>query len=628
MEHRDLRFSEDELQEMGAALVPPSSMATTSEPLDEEPAAQRLPPVLVPVPIAEVGAYAAGAVATLDPLPAPPPVADGFTLTPAGEPTPPTAPTAPASAADPLPEAPAAPPAVDVDETPRRADVPEAAPEPRAEQKRPLSTATTTATLPVPPEPEGAATVNEGVGAADDGHPAEPGAPPAAPLDAELPGGPLPATEEESPPAAADDTSPAGRPPEPLAHDEQQAAAPDDREPTADEPLPPSDEAERLPAPAVEDLLEPSLIAGPDLLSDLDLGEERLHSDPEGELVLDESDQLPLTAEEMAEVESVVPGGGVATSWPEAPAATTAPPSGTANGEGPSGQARALPPPPPAVALKPSPRRGERSRSSERATARLKTEELKSDAPVPWYARIFDEGYLDLARRRSTRSIVRQVDFLEKQLALPPSARILDLGCGLGAHVRELAGRGYDVTGLDLSEPLLEEARSRADLEGLQNAHFVQGDMRGMESEGQFDAILSLGTSFGYFDDTTNVRVLKAVAAALRPGGRFVLDLLNRDFVLGEQPIRNWYQAGQVIVLEEGRFDYARSQLVVQRQLAHGDGRQRQDEIRVRLYSLHELNNLFRVLGLEVQQVFGSSVAPLPFLGASARTILMITEKQ
>ncbi|MBM4319180.1 MAG: methyltransferase domain-containing protein, partial [Deltaproteobacteria bacterium] len=350
------------------------------------------------------------------------------------------------------------------------------------------------------------------------------------------------------------------------------------------------------------------------------------------ETILDEKDQLPLTPEEMAEVQ----GPGAPPSWLEeeiddSPLFAEEEPAGTAPSEAAacSVPGRSTPPPPPPQALLALAPEGRRSVAPQQQAA--PTEEAPSGeehGPPPWYTRMFSHGYLELMRHRSPRRVRHQVEFLLELLDLPSGAHLLDLACGDGAHAIQLAQHGYQVTGLDLSEAMIGEAQRQAEAAGVQNAHFVRLDMRGLSSEERFDAVISLETSFGYFDDQTNFKVLKSIAAAIRPGGRLLIELLNRDFVLSDQPLRRWHQSGPILVMEEGRFDYVGSQLIIQRTVAYPDGRQQEDEIRLRLYSLHELNVLMRVMGLEVLETLGSAYRRHPFLGRTCRQIVLLAQKQ
>jgi len=369
-------------------------------------------------------------------------------------------------------------------------------------------------------------------------------------------------------------------------------------------------------------------------------------------LVLDEDDQLPLSAEEIDALKSAghpLPEGVPADSTPVAAEVGEAPASdpveaapAVASPEEPVAEAsepRAVPPPPSQAVLQAATQQqaaalaaqqqAEAARAAAEA-ARVAAEAARAAAEAernaPWYTRLFDRNYLKLLKLRSHNHVAREVSTLVDWLKLPQGATILDLACGDGAHAIELGARGYRVVGLDLSETFIDEAARRAELVGS-SAKFVRGDMRGLSSNGRFDAVLCLGTSFGYFEDAANVRVLKAVSRALRSGGRFVLAVANRDVILAEQPVRVWHQVGSQILLEETEFDHGTSQLVMKRQIAFANGRQQEEQVRIRLYSLHELWRLLEAIGLEVVETSGATTFASPFLGHRSRQIVLVAHK-
>ena len=117
---------------------------------------------------------------------------------------------------------------------------------------------------------------------------------------------------------------------------------------------------------------------------------------------------------------------------------------------------------------------------------------------------------------------------------------ILDLGCGTGNHVIQLANRGYKVTGVDRSRDMLAHARSKlADFNSLSQAlpTFLKGDVRSLDLEREFDAVLMMFAVLGY--QLTNEDVLaalKTVRRHLKPGGPFVCDVWYGPAVLAIRP--------------------------------------------------------------------------------------------
>jgi SAM-dependent methyltransferase len=146
-----------------------------------------------------------------------------------------------------------------------------------------------------------------------------------------------------------------------------------------------------------------------------------------------------------------------------------------------------------------------------------------------WFASWFDTPYYHiLYKDRDYGEAQLFMDNLTNYLNLPEDAKILDLACGKGRHSVYLNKLGYDVTGADLSENSITEAKQFEN----EKLHFVVHDMREPFNQ-KFDAIFNLFTSFGYFeDDNDNLRTLKAICESLTEYGFGVIDFMNVDYVI------------------------------------------------------------------------------------------------
>lgn len=182
---------------------------------------------------------------------------------------------------------------------------------------------------------------------------------------------------------------------------------------------------------------------------------------------------------------------------------------------------------------------------------------MSDRADAAWWRDYFDERYLEIYRDRlppeQTRTEVRA---LIELLGLPLGARILDVPCGWGRHSLLLAEAGYSVTGVDLSDLQLQEARSAAQRMGVE-VEWVQSDMRELAWSERFDAALSLFTSLGYWvTDEDDLAVLQGIRAALRSGGIFVLETMPRDALVRRYAPRDWYETEDgTLVRVEREFD-------------------------------------------------------------------------
>jgi SAM-dependent methyltransferase len=244
----------------------------------------------------------------------------------------------------------------------------------------------------------------------------------------------------------------------------------------------------------------------------------------------------------------------------------------------------------------------------------------------PWYEEVFDEDFLRTLPFTTPEQTSREIAFIRHSLAPPKGAELLDIGCGYGRHALELAQLGFRLTGLDLSLPMLIRAADHAQRRGL-TVNFVHADMREMSFDSQFDGAYCMLSSFGYFDEETNLRVATAICKALKPGGKLLLDIINRDYIVGDLPSRAWWEGDGCVVLEEVDFNYHTSRVLIRRSVVFGNGRQSEQEISMRAYSLHEVGKLLRQAGLRVLDVSGSLATKSRFFGAASRNIVALCER-
>ncbi|MFH1007883.1 MAG: class I SAM-dependent methyltransferase [Candidatus Latescibacterota bacterium] len=220
---------------------------------------------------------------------------------------------------------------------------------------------------------------------------------------------------------------------------------------------------------------------------------------------------------------------------------------------------------------------------------------------MAWFQDFFGEDYLKFDRHEDT---AQEVDFVERELDLPHGSALLDLCCGYGRHAIELARRGVRVTGYDLSSVMLTRAQKNAKQAGV-GVQWQAGDVRALDFEETFDGIISMFTSFGYFEDEDeNFRVLGAVGRALKPGGRFLIETVNRDFIVRHFVPRVWFREGEMTVLEERAFDPISSRSRVDVTVIEA-GKEKRLEHSVRVYSYTEMEMLLAASGLRTLEVFG-----------------------
>jgi len=198
----------------------------------------------------------------------------------------------------------------------------------------------------------------------------------------------------------------------------------------------------------------------------------------------------------------------------------------------------------------------------------------------------------------------KEIDSLLKTLDIQPEAHILDLCCGPGRHSLDLARRGFKVTGVDRTTHYLDMARDKAAWEGLK-IEWVQEDMRRFVRAGAFDVALSMYTTFGYFENPEDERrVARNVFDSLKPGGRWVIDLMGKEVLARIYQARDWMEKDDTIMMEERIISPDWSHMNM-RWILLKDGRKDEFKLRLWLYSAVELVELLKSVGFSKVESYG-----------------------
>jgi SAM-dependent methyltransferase len=222
-----------------------------------------------------------------------------------------------------------------------------------------------------------------------------------------------------------------------------------------------------------------------------------------------------------------------------------------------------------------------------------------------WWQTFFDEDYLVTGLRQiKRRKTLADVRFIRKTLMLEKGSAVLDVCCGIGRHALELSKHGYRVTGVDYSPTYIDIARKQARKRGLKTV-FEQQDMRALPYRSAFDAAICMWTSFGYFDTQNgDLTTLKRIRRSLRPGGKFLIELINRDWLIGNFEPFGWHETTNGYVLEKRQIDLLTSRLYAEWTYTNG-GRITKKNLSLRVYSVHELLGLLAEAGFRQKKVFG-----------------------
>ncbi len=146
----------------------------------------------------------------------------------------------------------------------------------------------------------------------------------------------------------------------------------------------------------------------------------------------------------------------------------------------------------------------------------------------PWFKEWFNSPYYyQLYFKRDKKEAAEFINKLINYIKPNPDSFMLDIGCGQGRHSVQLASKGYDTTGIDLSEESIQKAKKKES----DHLHFFIHDMRLPFWINYFDYAFNFFTSFGYFNTRReHDNAIRTIAQSLKPNGIFVIDYLNVHF--------------------------------------------------------------------------------------------------
>jgi len=248
-----------------------------------------------------------------------------------------------------------------------------------------------------------------------------------------------------------------------------------------------------------------------------------------------------------------------------------------------------------------------------------------TSAERPWYETAFGPDYPTVYPHRDLDAARREIAELVASTSL--AGRVLDLACGFGRHTLALLEQGLDAVGVDLSASLLAGSRGLAGGERLAG-RLVRADARALPfPAATFDGVANLFSSFGYFGEEGDGRVLAEVSRVLRPGALAVLDLMNPARVRQGLVPRSISTRGAARLTEERSLAAggARVVKVVTLEVPGEPARTWRED--VRMYDASEMRSLGSVRGLTLVAVLGN-FAGEPFVPAAERQILVFRRNE
>jgi SAM-dependent methyltransferase len=223
-----------------------------------------------------------------------------------------------------------------------------------------------------------------------------------------------------------------------------------------------------------------------------------------------------------------------------------------------------------------------------------------------WYKKIWTLSIQDMSWVEHTAG---EVDFAIQALELRGGERVLDLACGFGRHALELARRGYDVVGVDITPVYIDEGRRRAAAESL-DATFICADLREVSFHEEFDVVLNLADgAIGYLEDAgENLKIFDLIAASLAPGGKHLMGVCNGAYARKHFPRRHWEMGERALSLADFAWDAQAS-----RMLYTGYTFRIGEPLRphhagptsTQLYTIDELRSILGARGMSIVRSFG-----------------------
>ena len=250
-----------------------------------------------------------------------------------------------------------------------------------------------------------------------------------------------------------------------------------------------------------------------------------------------------------------------------------------------------------------------------------------------WYESLFENYGKTYDKECFVQGTLGECDFIEQELAYNKSLKIIDVGCGTGRHSIELTKRGYNVTGIDLSDSQLARAREKANQSGLK-IDFRKHDARNLPFDSEFDAAIMLCEGgFPLMEtDEMNFEILKNVTKALKNKGKFIFTTLSGLFPLFNSIEKFCGSSG-----DGGNKTYRSNSFDLMTFRSHSvnvfeddSGNKKELECNERYYVPSEITWLLKTLGYKKIDIFGAKLGAFSRkdkLTAEDFEMLVVTEK-
>lgn len=264
--------------------------------------------------------------------------------------------------------------------------------------------------------------------------------------------------------------------------------------------------------------------------------------------------------------------------------------------------------------------------------------------PPNWYEDFFHGVALDLWRKAiPPKQTTAEGDFLRQNLGCDPGSHVLDVPCGNGRLSFELAKHGYRVTGVDISEEFIEEARGTiggvrdppataggtdsapANVDAPAPVDFILGDMRRIEGDSIYDGAYCFGNSFGFMEYADMEKFLEGVQRALKPGARFVVETgMAAESVLPDFEEQTSHEIADISVIIKERY-LADESCIDSEYIFEQNGKSESRKAKHWIYTAAEIRRMFERAGFTILTTFGSLKCEPYALGS--RELILIAQR-
>lgn len=217
----------------------------------------------------------------------------------------------------------------------------------------------------------------------------------------------------------------------------------------------------------------------------------------------------------------------------------------------------------------------------------------------------FDGYYKDIWRNIVPGELtVKETDFMLQYFSLQPGNNVLDLMCGYGRHAIALAKKGIHVTAVDNLDEYIDEINKTVSNDQLL-IKAIKADIINYEAEGIFDLALCMGNSLCFFDRKDTVKILRMIAAHLKPGGHFLINTWTlAEIVFNDFREKGWNNIGDLKFITESKYHLQPSRIETDHFIIAPDGKTETKKAVDYIYSIAEMELILSEAGFTLKEVY------------------------